>query len=125
MQLDQTTPTITVLGSAVVRGEPDEAVLSITLTVLEDAAGAALSDVSERSNALIALLDEAGVPKADRSTTGVTVDEEWDHTEQGRRSLGHRATARLSVRLAGPACWEAFSPGPPRSSGRGSKGCAG
>jgi uncharacterized protein YggE len=95
-------PTVTVRGDAVIRSEPDEAVLSITLNALEDGPGAALSDVSARSNALVALLDDAGVAKADRSTTGVTVAEEFDHTEEGRRSLGHRATARVSVRLRDP-----------------------
>ena len=63
----------------------------------------ALSDVSARSKALVAILDEVGVVKADRSTTGITVSEEFDHTQEGRRhSLGHRATSRVSVRLSDP-----------------------
>jgi hypothetical protein len=95
-------PTVTVRGQASIRAEPDEAVLWITLSALEDAPGPALSDVSARSNTLIALLDEAGVAKADRSTSGVTVYEEFDHTEKGRRSLGHRAVSRVSVRAADP-----------------------
>jgi uncharacterized protein len=95
-------PTVTVRGEASIRAEPDEAVLWITLSALEDAPGPALSDVSARSNTLVALLDEAGVAKADRSTSGVTVYEEFDHTETGRRSLGHRAVSRVSVRSADP-----------------------
>lgn len=95
-------PTVTVRGDAAVRAEPDEAVLWITLTALEDAPGPALADVSARSEGLIALLDEAGVGKAERSTSGVTVYEDYEHTEQGRRSLGHRAVARVSVRLTDP-----------------------
>jgi uncharacterized protein len=95
-------PTVTVRGDALIRSEPDEAVLSITLSALEAGPGAALSDVSARSNALVALLEDAGVAKADRSTTGVTVAEEFDHTEEGRRSLGHRASSRVSVRLSDP-----------------------
>jgi hypothetical protein len=93
------TPTVTVMGGAVVRAEPDEAVLWISLSALQDAPGPALSDVSARSNALVALLNELGVDKADRSTTGITVYEEFDHTASGRRSLGHRAISRVSVRL--------------------------
>ncbi|HET8977231.1 MAG TPA: SIMPL domain-containing protein, partial [Solirubrobacteraceae bacterium] len=48
------------------------------------------------------LLTELGVDPGDRSTTGITVFEEFDHTPAGRRSLGHRAIARVSVRLTDP-----------------------
>lgn len=101
--LDAADATITVRGNALLRTEPDEAVLWVTLTALEDAPGPALSDVSARSEALVSLLDESGVGKAKRSTTGVTVYEDFDHTEHGRRSLGHRAVSRVSVRLTDPA----------------------
>lgn len=94
--------TVKVRGNAVLRVEPDEAILWITLSALEDAPGRALSDVAARSTRLIALLDELGVGKAERSTTGTTVFEEFDHTEKGRRSLGHRALSRMSVRLSDP-----------------------
>lgn len=96
------TPTVTVTGAAVVRAEPDEAVLWISLSALQEAPGPALSDVSARNNALLALLNELRVDKADRSTTGITVYEEFDHTASGRRSLGHRAISRVSVRLTDP-----------------------
>jgi uncharacterized protein YggE len=95
-------PTVTVLGEAVVRSEPDEAVLSLTLTVVKKAPGAALSDVAERGAALVTLLDGLGVAKADRSTTGITVEEEHEHTATGHRVVGHRATSQTSVRFADP-----------------------
>jgi hypothetical protein len=94
--------TVTVRGEAFIRTEPDEAVLWITLSALQPAPGAALSDVSARSKALFALLDEAGVGKGDRSTSGISVSEEFDHTTEGRHSLGHRATSRVSARLSDP-----------------------
>jgi len=94
--------TVTVLGCAVVRAEPDDAVLWITLSQLADAPGPSLADVSSRGRALVALLDELGVADTDRSTIGVTVHEEFDHTPSGRRSLGHRAVSRVAVRLADP-----------------------
>jgi uncharacterized protein YggE len=103
MAADKPTPTVTVWGEARLRTEPDEAVLWLTLSALEDAPGAALSDVASRGAALVALLDGFGVAKADRSTTGITVAEEHDHTESGRHLLGHRATSHMSVRLADPA----------------------
>jgi uncharacterized protein YggE len=64
--------TVTVTGEAVIRAEPDEAVLWITLSALETAPGAALADVARRSEALVALLDELQVADADRSTSGIT-----------------------------------------------------
>jgi uncharacterized protein YggE len=100
---DETSPpTVTVWGEAVLRTEPDEAVLLLTLSALEESPGPAVADVTARSASLVELLDEFGVTKADRSTTGVTVEEEYDHTKSGRRLLGHRANAHMSIRLADP-----------------------
>ena len=97
------TPTVTVQGEAILRTEPDEAMLWITLTALENDPGQALADVSRRNEALVALLDELEVAKQDRSTIGVTVHEEFDYTKSGgRRSLGHRAAAGVSARFTSP-----------------------
>jgi uncharacterized protein len=95
------TPTIQVRGNAMVRAEPDEALLSITLTKV-DAPGPALADVSARSRTLVTMLDELAIPAANRTTTGVSVSEEVEHTNRGRRSLGHRATTRVALRLTAP-----------------------
>jgi uncharacterized protein YggE len=89
-----------VQGEAQLRAEPDEAMLWITLTALDDSAGDALADVAQRTEALVVLLDQLRISAGDRSTTGVTVGEEFEHTQQGRRWLGHRATATLSVRFS-------------------------
>jgi uncharacterized protein len=94
-----TTPLVSVVGSAVLRAEPDEAVVVVTLSALEDGPGAALEDVARRSEALVGLLDEFGIASSDRSTTGVSVREDFDHTSEGRRSLGHRAAWAIAVRL--------------------------
>jgi uncharacterized protein len=102
MPADLPSPSVTVWGEAAVRTEPDEAVLWLTLTAVKETPGAALSDVAERGAALVTLLDRFGVAKADRSTTGITVEEEHEHTETGYRVVGHRATSQTSVRLADP-----------------------
>jgi uncharacterized protein len=93
------TPVVSVVGEAVLRAEPDEAMVLVTLSALEDAPGPALEDVARRSDALIGLLDELSVDPSDRSTTGVSVHEDFDHTQEGRRSLGHRAASTVAVRL--------------------------
>ena len=93
------TPIVSVVGTAVLRAEPDEAMVVVTLSALEDGAGPALEDVARRSEALVSLLDELGVASSDRFTTGVSVHEDFDHTSEGRRSLGHRAVWSIAVRL--------------------------
>ena len=94
-----TTPMVSVVGTAVLRAEPDEAMVVVTLSALKDGPGQALEDVARRSEALVALLDEFGIASSDRSTTGVSVHEDFDHTSEGRRSLGHRAASAIAVRL--------------------------
>jgi uncharacterized protein YggE len=91
--------TVTVLGEAAIRTEPDEALVWVTLSALDKSPGPALSDVAKRGQALAGLLDELEIDQAHRSTTGVTVAEDFDHTPEGRRSLGHRAVAGVLVRL--------------------------
>jgi uncharacterized protein YggE len=93
-------PTVSVLGEAAIRTEPDEAIVWITLSTIDASPGPALADVAKRTDALAQILDELSVVRQDRSTTGVTVTEEFDHTKDGRRSLGHRALASMSIRLA-------------------------
>ncbi len=92
-------PTVSVVGSVVLRAEPDEAMVVVILSALMDGPGPALEDVARRSEALVALLDELGIASSDRSTTGVSVHEDFDHTHEGRRSLGHRAASAIAVRL--------------------------
>jgi uncharacterized protein YggE len=90
---------VSVVGEAVVRAEPDEAMVVVTLSALEDSPGPALANVADRSVALLALLDELAIVASDRSTTGVSVQEDFEHTSDGRRSLGHRAVSAVAVRL--------------------------
>ncbi len=99
---DNAISTVTVRGFATIRAEPDEALLEVTLSALEDAPGPALSDVSARSKGLVALLDELGVAKADRSTTGITVYESFDYVKRERRSEGYRASSGVTVRVTDP-----------------------
>jgi uncharacterized protein YggE len=94
-----TTPTVSVVGEAILRAEPDEALVVVSLTALKDSPGRALGDVASRNVVLSSMLDELAIASADRATTGVSVHEEFDHTADGRRSLGHRAAASVAVRL--------------------------
>lgn len=93
------TPTVSVVGEARLRAEPDEALVLVSLTALKDSPGSALEDVAGRSRALASVLDELAIAPADRSSTGVSVHEDFDHTAAGRRSRGHRAASAVAVRL--------------------------
>ena len=93
------TPTVSVIGEAVLRAEPDEAMVVVTLSALDARPGPALENVAHRSDALLGLLDELEIAPSDRSTTGVSVHEDFDHTSEGRRSLGHRAVSAVALRL--------------------------
>ena len=93
-------PTMTVRGEALLHAAPDEALLSIKINAAEPTPGGALSDVAARNERLVAILDELGIAAADRATAGVSVAEDIDHTQEGRRSLGHRASTRTVIRTA-------------------------
>jgi uncharacterized protein YggE len=91
--------TVTVRGEASMRADPDEALLLITLSEVEHSSGRALADVGRRTEALRGLLDEVGVAAEDRSTSGVSVEEEFDtSSSRGRRLIGRRATAGVELR---------------------------
>lgn len=97
-----TQPTVMVRGEAVLRAAPDEALISITLDAVDATPGHALADVAARNEQLVAMLDGLEIAATDRATAGVWVSEDVEHTPEGRRSLGHRASARTVIRTVDP-----------------------
>jgi hypothetical protein len=97
------TGTVAARGEAVVPARPDEGIWSIDLSALDASPDAALADVGDRSLALEALLDELDIPRQMRSTTGMTVREEFDHVEGKQVHRGFRAQTLLTVRLQDPS----------------------
>jgi len=93
-------PTVTARGEATVPGRPDQGVWTITIGALDATPDAALSGVGTRSEALDAVLSELGVAAEQRSTTGVTVREEFDYAEGKQVHRGFRAQNVITVRLA-------------------------
>jgi uncharacterized protein YggE len=55
-------PTVSVVGEAGIRTDPDEVVVWITLSAVHESPGPALADVAKRSKSLAALLDELKIP---------------------------------------------------------------
>jgi hypothetical protein len=98
-----TDATVTARGHAVVPGRPDEGIWTIEISELGTEPDAALAVVGERTQALTALLDELAVPSEMRSTSGLTVREEFDHVDGRQVRRGFRAHGSTTVRLRGPA----------------------
>lgn len=92
--------TVMARGEAVVPGKPDEGIWAIEVSSLETKPDAALADVGARSKKLGGLLDELAVAPEKRSTTGVTVREEFDYADGKQVHRGFRAENLVTVRLA-------------------------
>ncbi len=97
------TATVTAQGDAIVPGTPDEGIWDVVIDALDASADVALVEVGRRSTELGTLLDELGVPPQRRSTTGVSVREEFDYTDGRQTHRGFRASNVLTIRLTDPA----------------------
>ena len=93
---------LTVRGEGVARGVPDEALVTLEVSVVRARPEEAFEEAAHRSGMLEQLLDELAVEAGDRSTVGITIGEEREY-EGGRTVLrGYSATNRLVVRLREP-----------------------
>jgi uncharacterized protein YggE len=91
---------VTVLGRGIVRTQPDEAMLTLTVEATKPTPAEALDDVAERGRELTALCDELGIAAEQRVTAGATVAERVEHDREGRpQHRGYLATNRLIVRV--------------------------
>ena len=96
--------TVTVRGSATVSGVPDDALVWLTLAATRARPEEAYDEVARRSEELDAVLGEVGVPREARTTSGVTLHEQYEHGADGRRHhRGYRASSRLTARVADQA----------------------
>ena len=89
--------TITVTGTATAAVAPDRAIVRVALTHLAPTASAAMAEITTRSTALTALLDELAIARADWATSGVTVSEESEWRNDRSVVVGQRATATASI----------------------------
>jgi uncharacterized protein YggE len=94
---------VKVRGEGVVSATPDEVAIALEVSVLEKSPEAALAEAGTRSQALDALFEELGIPKASRTTSGVSVAEEraWEKDREVFR--GYRAVNRVVVRVPDPS----------------------
>ena len=79
--------------------EPDEAVLSFEVVAVADGAADAFNSVGRRATALAAVLDEARIDRARRSTTRIALHEQQEFDAAGQPRRTHRASTTVSVRF--------------------------
>ena len=91
--------TVTTRGQAVIPAEPDEVRVQIGVESLEQAAADALERTAEKSAELQRIFEELEIPKKARSTSGVSIDEQWEYTDKKQVFRGYRASTQITVRL--------------------------
>jgi hypothetical protein len=92
--------TITVRGTGTAYGTPDEASVGLSVDAVRPTAAEALTDVTERTAALVTLCRELGLGDGDVTTMGVSVAEHGEHDKDGRwQHRGYRASNRVSARV--------------------------
>lgn len=88
-------PVVVVSAVGVASAVPDAVVLHLSVEVVDDEPGVAVSRVAALVDDLLRLLDAEGVAAADRRTTGLSVDPHWDQRDEGPR--GHQAQYSLQA----------------------------
>ena len=93
--------TVTVRGTAVVPVQPDEVELALELTHLASTPDVALTEVSRRSKELERLFEELAVGRDRWTTSGVSLQEEYEWNQRtGQQTLrGLKATTTVTLRL--------------------------
>jgi uncharacterized protein YggE len=94
--------TIKVRGRGTVEAQPDEAVVTFEVVAIADGAAKAFAAASERAKELDAVLDDAGIEAARRSTVGIALHEHQEFDPGGQPRRTHRASTAVSVRFAEP-----------------------
>jgi len=95
--------TIKVRGVGTVDVKPDEAVVTLEVAAVADAAAEAFAAASARGRELEVVLDDAGIDEDRRSTVGVVLQEHHELDGAGHPRRAHRASTTINVRLSDPA----------------------
>ena len=91
---------ISVSGYGRVVGTPDQALLSLEVTVLDDTVAEARGTMATTTEAVLAALRDNGIADDDMATSHLSIYEEIDWTEKGRKSRGYRVSNGLSVKVS-------------------------
>jgi hypothetical protein len=94
---------ITVISEGVASAQPDRALLSAGVAVTRPTAAEALAEAGRVSGAILAKLDELGIPRASVQTAGLSLFPVYDNAPRpnaGEATItGYRAINQLTVRV--------------------------
>ncbi len=90
---------ISVVGEGRAMATPDRAVFHVGVEVRRPSVQEARAGSAEAIGRMLEALRGAGVAAEDVQTSQLTIQPEYEYTEQGRRFLGYLATNTLSVRV--------------------------
>jgi hypothetical protein len=98
---------ITVSGVGVASAAPDIVEVDLGVSVLADTVATANETAAERGRAVISALTAGGIPESDMTTSGYTIQPEYDYSGSERRLIGYRVGNMVranvrDVRRAGP-----------------------
>lgn len=88
-------PTVEVTAVGRASCVPDRVLVQLGVHVTRESVGQALRAAAGAVEQLLGLLDEQGIAGGDRQTSGLSVEQGWDHEQQ--RSGGHTASYRLDL----------------------------
>ncbi len=92
---------VTVVGSGEVQGVPDTLTTEAGIEFVASDVTSAMNQTSERQQAVIEALLDAGVDRKDISTTGVSLQPQYGNTEPGGSSTitGYRASNMIKIKV--------------------------
>jgi hypothetical protein len=89
--------TVNIQGEATIDVMPDIVEIRFTVRTLADTSQEAKDENSRIVNDVVDSLIQAGIPREDIETLNLNIYEEYDWTEDGRKSKGFRATHDIRV----------------------------
>jgi uncharacterized protein YggE len=97
-----TAGTVVVRGRSAVPTQPDQLEVSLLVAATARSASGALEQAARLNAELVTVLGELAVPASARSTTGLSVREEFERIEGRWVHRGYRASNQVIVRLDEP-----------------------
>ena len=92
--------TIAVYGTGIIETEPNKAVVSLGVETQSDNVTEALAQNSEKMDAVIATLEQRGVPKESIETSYFSIYPVKDYERPGEGIVGYRVTNAITVELS-------------------------
>lgn len=97
---DRAENTISVTGEGKTNMAPDSMIISLAISELAATTQDAQAQSNAKVNQVKAILEKYNIPAKDIKTENVSVYEEFDWTDGGRKPLGYRSAQTLTITIA-------------------------